>query len=245
MCLGGRTYRWRGNIANAVSSAIKLNAVGYFNHEFGDFGHWTQFSFSIPGFAYGAGLSWNYEGNKNIDLGTALDLFAFDECIGLGDLIIDIGKIYNHTAGIDDSDALYYQFYYGNLKLSGTFDNLTIDNLNKAREDVITCMHRFQKLVNCPEKTRLEIEAALKYINFAIKVAKETISNGNEDKLADLPFEVQKDLTDEFEKVIDSLLEIRNKYYLAGGRHEALLYLKKHWNQCFDKIPYPDKYLLI
>ncbi len=240
---GGRTYRWRGNIVNAVSSAIKLNALGYFNHEFGDFGHWTQFSFSIPGFAYGAALSWNYEGNNDIDLGSALDLFAYNECTGLGDLIIDIGKIYNHTAGIDDSDALYYVFYYfGDLTLPGTFDNLTADNLARAQEDVVTCTHRFHKLVNCPEKIQLEIKAALKYINFAIKVANEIVLNDNISKLADLPFETQKVLTDEFEKVIDSLVEIRDKYYLPGGKSQALCYLKKYWEKGFNKIPFPEKY---
>lgn len=240
---GGRTYRWRGNIVNAVSSAIKLNALGYFNHEFGDFGHWTQFSFSIPGFAYGAALSWNYEGNKDIDLGSALDLFAYNKCVGLGDLIIDIGKIYNHTAGTDDSDALYCQFYFDELKIAGIFDKMTSDNLAKAAEDVITCTHRLHNLVNCPEKIQLEIKAALKYINFAIQVANEVILNGNVSKLADLPIDSKKVLAKEFAEVIETLLEIRDKYYLPGGRYEALCYLKRYWQRCCNPIPFPERFL--
>ena len=242
---GGRTYRWRGNIINAVSTAIKLNAVGYFNHEFGDFGHWTQFSFSLPAFAFGAALSWNFEGNKDEDLAAALDLFAYENSDGAADLIMAIGKIYNHTSKIDDSDTLYSIFYQGDWeKDCEFFSNLTLDNLKKTKEDALDCFYRLQRLPACPEKVKKEIETALLYINFAIHAATELVTNENVKKIKELPLETQVILATEFTEVIEKLLQIRDEYYQFGGRREALLYLKRYWENCCSQIPFPEKFLI-
>ncbi|MBR7127157.1 MAG: family 20 glycosylhydrolase [Lentisphaeria bacterium] len=241
--LGGRTYRWRGNIANAVKSAIELNALGVFNHEFGDFGHWTQFSFSLPGFAYGAAVSWNFKDNEKMDIASALDLFAYEKCENTADLIMDIGKIYLHTSESNDADSLFYLFYRGMFGAENVSKAELADRLAKAEEDLISCTYRLQKLRNCPERVRQEIAAALQYISFAIHTAKELVQRDDVVKVCELPFEIQKDLTEEFCSVIDSLLKIRDKYYLIGGRHEAILYLKRYWETCFNQIKFPKKYL--
>ena len=61
--------------------------------------------------------------------------------------------------------------------------------------------------------------------------------------MCELPIEVQQNLTQEYCEVIDNLLKVRDEYYLKGGKYEALLYLKRYWDTCFNKIPFPEKYL--
>jgi hypothetical protein len=239
---GGRTYRWRGNIANAVRSAAELNAMGCFVYEFGDFGHWTNFSFSYPGFAYLAALSWNLAGNENIDLGTALDLFVYEESAGVGDLILDIGKIYNHTTVIDDIDVLYLLFYKNDAsKNSVYFEKLTFDNLKKVQEDVIACRYRLERLNRVPSGVKAEILLALQEIEFAVHVAKKFMIEENIEYLKDLSIESQKILSKEFEKLINSMLKNRDRQYQSGGRYESLCWLKRYWIACCNKISFPIK----
>ncbi|MBR7127154.1 MAG: family 20 glycosylhydrolase [Lentisphaeria bacterium] len=243
---GGRTYRWRGNIANAVQSAMELKAKGCFFHEFGDFGHWTQFSFSLPGFAYAAAVSWNLAGNENMDIAEALDFLIYDNCSGVADLILDIGKIYNHTAAPDDNDLLYWMFYREQYeKTHEYFATLTLDDLAKASEDVLHAEYKLKRLPAVPALVRQEIMLSLQSLKFAIHTAEEFLLDENAKKFNEVNEAAQKRLAAEFEKLIDALLTHRDANYLPGGRREAMHWLRRYWYFVCGKVEFPDRFTAV
>ncbi len=239
-CICGRTYRWRGNIANAARTAAKMGAEMFDCHEFGDFGYWTQFSFSMPGFAYAAANFWNVECNADIDLGAALDMFVY-KADGVGDFIMDMGKLYIHTTSEDDDDALFLMLYkrYSRKGESPT-QNITLDNLAKTMEDVISLRYRLKRIKNFPSDVKEEVEAALKYQEFAIHVAQEYFMDERAQYLFEMLPSTQHKLAVEFEDVIRTLLKVRDARYPQGGRKIALHWIKRFWMTVCPVVPFPE-----
>jgi hexosaminidase len=89
----GRTENMKGNIANAVGSGIKYNAIGMLLTDWGDMGHWQYWPVSYAPFVYGAALSWNYDSRDAIPLATFLNRMVFRDSAGImGDLVLDMGR---------------------------------------------------------------------------------------------------------------------------------------------------------
>ena len=90
----GRTDNTVRNQRSAALNGLKSGAIGYLNTDWGDRGHWQQNSISYLGFAYGAGVSWNAEGDLD-NLPALLDLFVFEDLAGvMGSLAYDLGNLY-------------------------------------------------------------------------------------------------------------------------------------------------------
>ncbi len=103
----GRTTNMRGNLQNAAENGLKHGARGYLITDWGDFGHWQPPMVSYAGYAYGAALSWAYAANKDCDLGTLLNLFAFKDSSGkLGHLALEIGDLYRTVQSVHLNSAL-------------------------------------------------------------------------------------------------------------------------------------------
>ncbi|MCS6870006.1 MAG: family 20 glycosylhydrolase [Anaerolineae bacterium] len=103
----GRTTNMRGNLQNAAENGLKHGARGYLITDWGDFGHWQPPMVSYAGYAYGAALSWAYVANKDCDLGTLLNLFAFKDSSGkLGQLALEIGDVYRMVEAPHINSAL-------------------------------------------------------------------------------------------------------------------------------------------
>lgn len=93
--LVGLTDNARPNLRNAAENGAAYGAVGYLNTDWGDNGHPQYLPVSFLGFAYGAGLAWAPEANRDLDLPRVLDLFAFqDEAGVMGRLAYDLGNAY-------------------------------------------------------------------------------------------------------------------------------------------------------
>lgn len=91
----GRTTNAKGNLQNAAENGLKYGAIGYLNTDWGDNGHMQPLPVSYAGFAYGAGLSWSYETNHDIDLASALSRFVFrDDANIMGQIAYDAGNAY-------------------------------------------------------------------------------------------------------------------------------------------------------
>lgn len=67
-----RTDNALGNLRRAAEHGLKYHAVGYLNTDWGDNGHWQALPVSYLGFVYGAGVSWCYEANVNLDVPAVL-----------------------------------------------------------------------------------------------------------------------------------------------------------------------------
>lgn len=93
--LTGRSDNCIDNCRIAAENGLKHGAVGFLNTDWGDNGHWQPLSISYLGFAYGAGVAWAFEANREIDLPRALNLFAFEDASGvMGRLAYELGNIY-------------------------------------------------------------------------------------------------------------------------------------------------------
>lgn len=95
MSIGGRSQNARGNLLNAAENGLKHGAIGYLNTDWGDRGHWQPLPVSYPGLAYGAGVSWELDANRELDIPTLLDLFVFQDDAGLtGTIITNLGRVH-------------------------------------------------------------------------------------------------------------------------------------------------------
>ncbi len=239
-CICGRTYRWRGNILNAAKAAVKTKAYFVGCSEFGDFGYWTQFSFSKIAFAYAAAVYWNVETNENTDIAEAADMFIY-MAEGAGDFILDLGKLYIHTATEDDHDALCWMFYYRyRRKGEAPTENVTLDGLAKTEEDVISLRYRLNRMKNFPVDLKEEVEAALKFQEFAIHVCREWFMDDRAQYLFEMLPSTQHKLAPEFEDVIRTLLKVRDARYPSGGRKIALHWMKRYWMTVCSVVPFPE-----
>lgn len=63
--LTGRKQNAVDNLREAAESAIEFGAEGYLITDWGDYGHWQPFALSWLGLAYGAGVAWCLDKNRD------------------------------------------------------------------------------------------------------------------------------------------------------------------------------------
>ncbi|MCI0709743.1 MAG: family 20 glycosylhydrolase [Chloroflexi bacterium] len=108
----GRTDNAIENIRNAVENGLRNSAVGVLNTDWGDNGHWQPLPASYLGFAYGAGASWCYEQNRDMDVPAVLDTFAFRDTAGvMGKLAYDLGNAYQQPQVLLHNGSLLFWLY--------------------------------------------------------------------------------------------------------------------------------------
>lgn len=104
--IGGRFQRGMVNMADAVEAAIEHGGEGCLVCNWGDGGYWQPLSVSMVGYAYGAGVMWNLEGNKDADLARALDANVWLDSAGVvGKLAVDLGNAYLQLPELADWSA--------------------------------------------------------------------------------------------------------------------------------------------
>ena len=93
--VGGRTQNALDNLRSAAENGFKHGAIGYLITDWGDRGHWQPLPVSYLGFAYGAGLSWSLDANRELNMPAILDLYAFqDEAHLAGNMAMDLGRVH-------------------------------------------------------------------------------------------------------------------------------------------------------
>jgi hypothetical protein len=108
--IAGRTDNSLGNLRSAAEHGRRHGAIGYLNTDWGDRGHWQALPISYLGFAAGAAYSWSLDANRNLDIHSALDRFAFRDSAGaIGRVTYDLGNIYR-AVGLEphNSSALFW-----------------------------------------------------------------------------------------------------------------------------------------
>lgn len=93
--VAGRTTNSLDNLRNAAENGLKNGAIGYLITDWGDEGHWQPLSVSYLPFAYGAGVAWGYEANRDVDPAGLASQFAFqDSADVMGQLAYDLGNVF-------------------------------------------------------------------------------------------------------------------------------------------------------
>lgn len=99
--LVGRADNAVGNIRTAVEAGLKHGAVGVLVTDWGDNGHWQPYPSSYVGIVYGAGASWCYETNRDLDVAAALDHVTYHDPAGvMGAATVGLANVY-HRVGPD------------------------------------------------------------------------------------------------------------------------------------------------
>lgn len=138
----GRVDNGLGNCLSAAEAALKHGAAGFLITDWGDNGHLQQPAFSDPALAYGAGLSWYLEGNRDLDLARILDLHCYRDSADLfGTAIIDLGRAYSLVEPQPSNmSALTIPLYYPQFRIgAGLTEGLTQNDLNRVREVLDRC----------------------------------------------------------------------------------------------------------
>jgi len=95
MSLVGRTENALGNMLSAAENGLKHGAVGFLNTIWGDYGHQDYEPVTYLPVAYGAGVSWALEANRNADVRPFLNrLLLCDAAGAIGDVLYDLGNSY-------------------------------------------------------------------------------------------------------------------------------------------------------
>ena len=226
----GRYDNMKENIKNAALNGKRWGAIGVLNTDWGDNGHWQHLPFSFPGWIWGSALSWNVE---EVDLEKALDLFVFkDESETIGKILKDLGNVYKET-GVEtfNSSVLALVLIYPDRvsKENKYFSKLKPENLEKARNTIISSLEKLQKIDMKRKDADLikkEIENGAKLALYSVDLLKELLKTPDgriksipEERKRELAKEL-KDLSKEYEKI---WLE-RNK---PGGLKFSLEKLQK------------------
>lgn len=143
----GRTENMRGNLLNAAENGKRHGARGYLITDWGDFGHWQPPMISYAGFAYGAALAWATEANKECDLGTLLNLYAFRDAQNkLGQLALEIGDVYRTVEASHRNSAAMVRALFVPLSKIRAGELLWREPVQIAPEQVRTAMARMEAL---------------------------------------------------------------------------------------------------
>ncbi|HOE66009.1 MAG TPA: family 20 glycosylhydrolase [Candidatus Hydrogenedentes bacterium] len=109
LSLVGRTDNAVKNLRNAAENGLANGAIGYLITDWGDCGHWQYLPASYLGFAYGAGMSWCVDRNKDMNLPRALDEFAFQDAARvMGSFAHDLGNAYLRTGATVSNGTVFY-----------------------------------------------------------------------------------------------------------------------------------------
>ena len=86
----GKTQQMFGNIRNATEKGLRHGCYGVLLTDWGDGCHAQGYATNIAGITYSSGLSWNFEDNKDVNLGEVIDFLLGIE--GFGQFMLDVGN---------------------------------------------------------------------------------------------------------------------------------------------------------
>ena len=123
----GRVTNMRANTTGAARAATTSGAAGLLMTEWGDWGHHQPAAVSLPGFAFGAAMSWCADTNADIELGDVTDPAA-----------VALGEVYLATAAQrPNCSALVRHLYLPQARVR----HITHDDLDVARERIDAGVH--------------------------------------------------------------------------------------------------------
>ncbi len=118
----GRTTNMRANTIAASQAARDYGSTGLLITDWGDWGHHQPAAVSLPGYAFGAAMSWCAASNANIDLSCVTDPAA----VALGDVYLAT------SAQRPNCSSFVRHLYLPQARVRG----ITLDELDEARHQM-------------------------------------------------------------------------------------------------------------
>lgn len=104
--LAGRTHNMLANLRSAAENGLRHGACGYLITDWGDGGHWQPLVVSYAGFVYGAGVSWGFLRNSEMDVGAALGAHVTERS---GHLLLELGDVYRECGALRGNSTELFQ----------------------------------------------------------------------------------------------------------------------------------------
>ena len=227
----GRTDMMMSNVNIAAKYGLKNGANGFLMTEWGDHGHWQTLPIALPGFAYAAAISWDYEKNKNLDLPLALDTFIFQDKAGItGKVISELGKTYNIALTKKyrylPTPVLFLYYHRQDTDLKDEF--MQPDFAKKLQKSIDKIEEITAELDNT-EMTCKDGDLIIEEIKINAAIAKHSYKMGiarietQSTKIADIPKERRKVLAEELEKIIPVYRRIWLERNRKGGLKDSTI----------------------
>lgn len=222
----GRTSNARGNILNAAESGLKTGAIGLLNTDWGDNGHWQHLPVSYLGFAYGAGVGWCVQANRDIDLPSVLDQFAFRDRAGvMGRAAFDLGNVYQSLHPNYINATVLGRNLFHSLEQIREIPELLPEDFPCAFESI----DRAASSLESAQMQRADAELILREFRHAVTLSQHSARRGM------LAFETDaaraSRLKQELDAELVSLMEAYRELWHArnrpGGLEESIAWMEK------------------
>jgi hexosaminidase len=132
----GRTDNALANLREAAQYGRDNGGEGFLVTDWGDGGHWQFLPVSYLPYAYGAGLSWCYDTNRDMDVARAADLYAFRDAAGvMGRAAYDLGNAYKQTGLEFGNNTTFYMLLQHRVESplsEGGLERLKAEDLEKT-----------------------------------------------------------------------------------------------------------------
>ncbi len=221
--LVGRTDNALENLRNAAKNGLANGAIGYLVTDWGDMGHWQFEPVSYLPFSYGAGVSWAYENNKDMDITRAVDVHVFEDKAGvMGQLAYDLGNAHKKINYYRHNRSFYYSLLAYEIERK-PYEKMTVEGLKATLKETDAIMARLSKTdMHCEQANQIfqEFELAGKMIRFACHLGIVRIEDGRVSTFR-IPENKRKELAAELAPIIPEfkrLWRVRNR---EGGLAES------------------------
>ena len=222
--LVGRTDNALENLRNAAENGRANGAIGYLITDWGDGGHWQFQPASYLGFGYGAGVSWCYETNQDIDICHAVDVHAFEDAARvMGRLAYDLGNAYQKCGVMPGNSSIYY--YLLQHRVEEALDEaLTVEGLEATIAYVDEVMAKLPEArMACADAELIVKEYAMSaaLIRFACRLGVARIEAGRVATSA-IPAEGRHALAVELEALLPEFRQLWLARNRSGGLRESV-----------------------
>ena len=131
--LAGRMDNAMANLREAAENGLKYGAIGYLNTDWGDEGHWQPLPVSYLGFAYGAGVSWAGDANRDLDMPSTLNRYVFlDDTGTLGGIACDLASAYRQTGVLTFNSTALFWILQRRPEWTAGLEGLTAEGLRRT-----------------------------------------------------------------------------------------------------------------
>ena len=169
----GRTDNCLANLENAARNGLAHDASGYLITDWGDAGHHQVLPISYVGFTAGAGLSWNLDRNKDVDLAGVISRHFFDDPTGRsGKFLLDLGRTPNRIKGIDVSNQSAIHRLLFVLHKPEELSKVTVSELSRAQvwlDKLETDLSALRLMCGDGNLVRHELQHALLSARYALQ----------------------------------------------------------------------------
>ena len=222
--LAGRTENAVANLLNAAENGRAHGAIGYLITDWGDSGHWQFQPASYLGFAYGAGLAWACEQNKDMDLPRVLDVHAFHDSAGvMGRLAYDLGNAYKVCGAVPGNSTIFYTVLLRQLK-DRLGPDLTAEGLEETIAYIDSVMENLPKADMAAEDGALmadEFRMTAALMRFACRLGIARLDAGDVGTL-ELPVKTRHRLAEELEPLLPEFRQLWLARNRGGGLRESV-----------------------